>query len=162
MNRLNLPTSPHTAMFRKCAQILRTNGPLGQCVKTWFVWDGTAADRLPFGLSLCPSIAIVPGRTGDQFYGPSGFLGQLTLDLTLTVGGTCCDDLFDLYHACQRAFYPTDDAARVAIRLALLDLGADTGEIEFTQPRLGVTVDDSGPFLVGSGQARLDLRTIDP
>jgi hypothetical protein len=162
VNRFNLPTSPHTAAFREIVAILKSDARLAQATKTWFLWDGEQTDRLPFGLSLCPTIAIVPGRMTDQFYGPSGFLGQLTLDITVTVGGTRCDDLFDLYHAIQRAIYPADDAARVAIRSALLALGADTGEIEFTQPRLGVAVDDSGPYLVGTGQARLDLRTIDP
>jgi hypothetical protein len=164
-----LRPSPHRLAFRRCVRVMQSDSRLRAAVKTWFVWDGSAADRLDFTLGLCPAVAVVPGRTPDTFLGPSGFLSRLTMEFTLSVAGTNADDLFDLYHAIQRAFWPETDAERVAVRSLLLALDepagsgrADTGEVVFTQPRFGVAVNDDGPMLVGTGQATLTLETIHP
>lgn len=159
---LALPKSPHRLLYRELVRVWRADKDLADAVKTWFVWDGSVADRVPFGLSLCPSVAALPGRGSDRYYGPSGFDGTLTVDLTIVVAGTNVDDLLDLYHALQRALWPSDPATRAAIREGLRALGAVTGEAEFIQPKLAPSFDDAGPYVLGLGQARLLLETINP
>lgn len=163
MHKLNLPPSPHRLVYRVVEQILRNDPTLRTTVRTWSTWNGSALDRVSPGLASCPFIQLAPMSGPDEFYGPSGMASTLLVHVGIATPGTNADDLFDLYQAVRRALYPTDNAARVAIRRELVTAGAlHDDEPWFTQGRFGLALDDDGAFLVGQGQLTLKLRTIDP
>jgi hypothetical protein len=158
---LNLPASPHRKLYRALVAMLQANPILKAKVRSWVTYDGTPRDRLATTLTMCPAIRLVPFEGPDRARGPTGAVGDLVVMCDLAVAGTDADDLMDLYHVVRRTFHPEDQAAKVAVRTTLLDAGAEIGEVEFSQARLGVGVDDKGQaaFLVGSGQFRVALNT---
>jgi hypothetical protein len=160
MGRLGLPESPHSAVLKEAVAILRGDAALRRCVATWRTWDGSAADRLDVSISHCPAIRLTPGQSPDAFYGPTGMQGAILILAEVAVPGTNACDLYDLWHAVRAAFYPADDTACQAIRDRLIAAGAFTGEAVFPLPRMDVVADADNAFLVGSGQIRIDLRTL--
>jgi hypothetical protein len=168
MNGLGIPTAPHTAVFRKVVALIQADPQLKKVVKKWCVWEGSPDDRLEPAPNICPMISLVPSEGPDEFYGPSGFLGPLLIHVGMAVQGTKADDLLDLYHQIRRSLYPRrntelGEERRIHVRSSLTAEGADTGEPEFTQAAFGLVEDDlDGPMLIGAGQIKIDLRTIDP
>jgi hypothetical protein len=129
--KLALEPSPHSLAFRGLVRILRADPTLRKVVRTWFVWDGSPDDAMEPCEATCPSLALAPAASADRWLGPSGFTGDLVVNLELLVAGSRVDDALDLYHAVKRAVYPEDDAKRTAVRAALVAAGVVTGEPEF-------------------------------
>jgi hypothetical protein len=157
---LRLRSSAHSRVFRELVRILRADPALATNVETWFDWGGNAArDTRPLAVALCPAVSLVPGALADQLEGPRGLAGVLAVSVGVAVAGTNADHLFDLYQAIRDAVYPGDPEREAAIRRRLEAAGA-IEDPEFTQGNFGVGITDDGPMLVGTGQIRIQVRSL--
>jgi hypothetical protein len=132
MARLDLPTSPRTAVFRQLIAILRADPVLSATLKTLLCWEGKPTDAQDLTTGNAPALRVTPANGPDEWRYPEAFAGDLYLNCELLVTGYDADDLFNLWWAIQRAIYPASFAAKTANVAALQAAGSRTGLAEFS------------------------------
>ena len=107
--RLKIPTCNHSLAFRRIEAVIRNDRNcrlvFGDRIRAW---NGEALDVAPWAINLTPGITLTPGQSSDEWYGPSGFKSNLTIDCEIGVPGTNVEDIFDVLQVVRRAFYPTN------------------------------------------------------
>lgn len=151
-SKLALPDSPRTAVFRLIEKTLRKDPTLHRVLSKdsqWKTWDGSPANKLPFGKTPSPTIRLTPAAGADEWYSPSAIFEPLIVHVELEVEGLNVDDMANLWWAIVRALYPPNPLAlspspAQAFMNALQGAGASTGMIDFTQPAFARVEEDEG------------------
>ena len=161
-SKLDLPTSPRTAVFRAMETIVRQNAIFNRVVKPdrFRTWEGHPRDIKPFSYQEAPCLRWTPTNGPEQFRTPSQISGQLWINCELVLAGSCVDDMTNFWWMLVKCFYPGPPEAN-AIRQGLITVGARSGLVMFTQPAFDPSPD--GVFLAGMGQMSIEVRSeIDP
>jgi hypothetical protein len=131
-----LPTDATTTLFRALERVLRSDPVLKATVKTWRTYEGRPEDVQPPASTGLPWVRLTPRLGADDWWASSTMVGRLYLDAEIVIEGTCADDLLNLWGAVERAVYPNDAAARLAIQARLRAEGkAHTGLVGFSRPQ---------------------------
>lgn len=158
---LDLDDGPRVRVFRALEQVLRNDPTLRRVIgpKSWRTYNGTPADKQPFGATSAPAIVLYPVPGPEGFWSPDAMVGDLHVRVELTVRGTCVDDADNLYWAIERAIYPQDQASKLAVNAALKAAGAHTGIVLFTMPAFDPRADAaSDGLLQASGELKVQIR----
>lgn len=156
--KLDLPTSPRTAVFRAMETIVRQNAIFNRVVKpdNFRTWEGHPRDSKPFDQSHAPAMRWTPMNTGEQFRTPELISGDLLINCEIIIRGTCCDDLTNFWWMLSRCFYPAAGGNQPNIQ-TLVAAGARSGLVFFTQPAFDPGPD--GVFLAGQGQLKIEVQS---
>jgi hypothetical protein len=155
--KLDLPTSPRTAVFRAMETIVRQNPVFERVVKPdrFRTWEGHPRDIKPFSYQEAPCLRWTPVNMAEKFETPDMMTGDLLLNCEVIVAGSCSDDLTNFWWMLELCFYPGGQSNNV-IQQTLRNAGAHTGLVTFTQPAY-----DPGPdgiFFAGAGQLKIEIR----
>ena len=157
--KLDLPTSPRTAVFRAMETIVRQNPVFGRIVKPdrFRTWQGESRDIKPFSYQEAPCLRWTPMNTGEQFKTPDTMAGDLLINCEVIVAGSCSDDLTNFWWMLTRCFYPAAITARNTIIQTLQTAGARSGLVLFSQPAFDPGPD--GVFFAGQGQIKIEIQS---
>ena len=155
--KLDLPTSPRTAVFRAMETIVRQNAIFGRVIKPdrFRTWEGHPRDIKPFSYQEAPCMRWTPMNGPEQFRTPDMQVGPLFINCEIIIAGSCSDDLTNFWWMLERCFYPGQPTTN-SILQTLNQAGAFTGEVFFTQPAFDPGPD--GVFFAGQGQIKIDVR----
>jgi hypothetical protein len=135
---LKTRTSPWTAVFRRAVQQLRNDPDVRRVVglQNLRSWEGVPADKAPMTPSAtAPVVRLTPQPDHVGWYSPDAQAGTLIVRVELAVMSLCIDDVVDLWDLLVAALGPgTLGAAGGTFAADLVALGAETGEIVFTDP----------------------------
>lgn len=163
MATLDLPeTSACTAVWRACWDVLSSDPILNSVVDLWKGGGEGPSDRNGFPKNARVGVRLRPRPESATWYGPNAQTIRLVVDCELEVEGLDPDDVMDLWLAVMRAFYPKNDPTTCqAIRVKLVEAGADSGEVLFDNP-----ADDPSPEPGDDGRwmalGRFSLFVIQP
>jgi hypothetical protein len=165
---LKTPTSVWTRVFRRIVQQLENDPNIRRVVgpDNLRSWKGVPGDKAPFEpTSTAPVVRLTPQPQNVDWYSPDTQAGQLFVQVELGVQGLCIDDIADLWDIFVNAIRPG------ALNLIggpfaqdLVDLGAETGEIVFSDPAFSPQpfAETEGNFFA-AGHFRLKLlRFVNP
>jgi hypothetical protein len=94
-------------------------------------WKGEPADRLPLdATSDGPVMRFTPQPRRVSRYSPDATVGNLDVLVEYSVLTLCVDDVMNLWETVVQALTWDDDT----FRAALVAAGAETGEVEFSDP----------------------------
>ena len=162
MNTLGLDRSPHSAAYRQLVEVLQADPLLRQAVRRWITWNDQARPpgepwRPPADGEL-PCVELVPSQAPDAWNGPEGTTADLALDLIVTVADANAENAFDLYHACWRAGYPTDQARHIKIHNLLQAAGMSHFQaVRFEAPDFAPVKDKDLTRMVAGGKIALPV-----
>lgn len=147
-----------TKVFRRIVQQMETDAELrrigvGDRLRSW---KGVTADKAPFAPSVgTPVVRVTPYPAGVDWYDPSSQSGTLVVLVELGIASLCIDDVADLWDLIVSAVSP----CVAGFSRELVELGAETGEITFTNPAFAAQPAESpeGAFYA---QGRFELRLI--
>jgi hypothetical protein len=136
---LKLDEGSRAAVYRVLAAVLTGDPGLSRLNIHWDTGLPDAGRPRPPAISPLLKAQRLAIRTRPElgpapWYSPDATLGDLVVVLAIEVDGTDVTVPLNLWQTIERALYPRDDAARLAIRQKLLDAGADTGEATFSVP----------------------------
>jgi hypothetical protein len=156
---LKAKTSVWTAVFRKIVAQLEADPDVTRVVGKDRLrsWKGVPADKAPFAPAVgAPIVRLTPQPQSVEWYSEDAQAGTLTVLVELAVASLCIDDVADLWDLIVAALGPCDGFA-----LALIPLGAETGEIVFSEPAFDARPDaePEGTFLA---TGRFQLKVIRP
>lgn len=133
---LRLDDCPHVRVFKVAVRAIRESPILASLVRRWRVWDGRVDDWREPARGEFPCLELLIGEGADQFYGPDGFVGPLTVDVIVSTLGSNQIEPVNLYWAVKRAIYPDDLEARATLHQELVDAGAQgMFLVRFSAPR---------------------------
>jgi hypothetical protein len=158
---LKTNTSVWTAVFRKIVAVLKADLDFRRVVGDGLrSWDGSTDDKAPFVPSTRPVVRLTPQPRNVDWYSEDAQSGTLAVLVELGVLSTCVDDVADLWDLVVAAV--TCGAGTIA--QDLVDLGAETGEIVFSDPAFDPQpwAEPEGMFFA-SGRFELKLiRSVTP
>ena len=131
--KLHTPTSIWTAVYRRIVGELERDSRLKSVLGRDGLrsWAGVPCDLNPFVPALDrPLVRLTPTPLGVDWYSPDLHSGTLYVHVELAVASLCIDDVADLWDLIVEALTPADNA----LCLALVELGAETGEIVCDAP----------------------------
>jgi hypothetical protein len=135
-----LKTDPSvwTKVFRRIVTQITTDPDIRRVVGEDNVrsWKGVPADKAPFEPSTGqPVVCLTPQPRNVQWYSPDKMVGDLVVHVQIAVSSLCLDDVTDLWDLFPAALSPMAlDAQGNSFALDLVALGAETGDIVFTDP----------------------------
>jgi hypothetical protein len=164
---LKTPLSVWTKIFRRIVAQLETNADVRRVVGIDNVlsWTGKAADYQPLvPTATAPLVRLSPNPSGVDWYSPDAQAGNLGVMIEIAVSSTCIDDVVDLWDMLVTALLPDGipiPATGVSFSQDLVGLGAETGEIVFSDPAFDrqPAQEPQGYFLA---QGHFRLSTIRP
>ena len=164
---LKTPASAWTAVFRRIVQQVEADPNLRRVVGPENVrsWKGVPADKAPFAPATnAPVVRLTPRPTSVDWYSPDAQLGTLEVLVEIAVQSLCIDDVADLWDLFVNALAPGAADGSSSFALALVALGAETGEIVFSDPALDPRPDsEPDGFFYASGLFHLRvLRSVNP
>lgn len=157
MPLLDLPPSPRRRVFRRIVQQVRNDPLLRRACRTILAWEGEPNSARELTQANSPGIRLTPSCGPDVWGSPEAFRGWLFVDVDLLLPGMDVGDMLDFWWAIERALYPADHVAAHAFQRDLRQLGALTGQVEFSQPAA-----DEGPgdqTLQAKGQLKVEIRS---
>jgi hypothetical protein len=96
----------------------------------------------------CPYIKLIPQLGAAVWYSPDAQLGPLEIRIEAGIAGLDALDCLDFWGAFERAIYPYDDRDKqLAFEQQLRDLGAETGQIQFSRPASIASLPDANTGL---------------
>jgi hypothetical protein len=128
-------------------------------------WKGVQVDKAPFEpTSDAPVVRLTPQPRNVNWYSPDSQIGELHVDVELAVQTLSIDDVADLWDILVNALRPNAPSSmNCAFWQDLIPLGAETGEIVFSDPAFVAKIDQDEGFFLATGQFRLRvLRTLYP
>ncbi len=134
---LKTPASVWTAVFRRIVQQVEADANLRRVVGPENVrsWKGVAADKAPFApSSTAPIVRLTPRPTSVDWFSPDAQIGTLEVLVEIAVGSLSIDDVTDLWDLFVTALAPGVAGGTSSFALDLVALGAETGEIVFSDP----------------------------
>jgi hypothetical protein len=161
----SLKTNPSvwTKVFRRVVQQLENDATVKRIVgRNLRSWKGEPGDKAPFAPSQnAPVVRLTPNPASVDWYSPDMQAGTLWVLVELAVPSLCVDDVADLWDVIVAALVPDGPSVGggTSFGLDLVVLGAETGEIVFSDPAYDPKPEDSaeGYFLA---QGRLHLRVL--
>jgi hypothetical protein len=162
---LKTRTSAWTAVFRRVVQQLKDDPDVRRVVGVQNLrsWEGVPADKAPMTPSAtAPVIRLTPQPDHVGWYSPDAQSGTLIVRVELAVMSLCIDDVVDLWDLLVAALGPGTAGSSGTFSADLVALGAETGEIVFTDPANDPRPDASpeGQFLAQGYFALTVLRPI--
>jgi hypothetical protein len=159
---LKTPTSVWTAVFRRIIQQLKNDPAIKRVVGLDHLrsWEGVPADKSEFAPSSnAPVVRLTPQPRNVDWYSPDMQSGELWVQVELAVQTLCIDDVADLWDIVVAALQPAGPAVPTSgnsFAQDLVTLGAETGEIVFSDPAFDPQpqASDDGFFFAG-GHFRL-------
>lgn len=156
-----------TAVFRRIIQQVENNATIKRVVGLPNVrsWKGVPADKTaPVPTSSAPVLRFTPQPQNVEWYSPDLQDGTLAVLVELAVQSLCIDDVTDLWDIVVAALQPGGPAVPstgISFSQDLIGLGAETGEIVFSDPAFDPRPEasDEGVFFA-AGHFR--LRTLRP
>jgi hypothetical protein len=159
--KLDLPSSPRTAVFRAMEQIVRQNVIFSRTVKPdrFRTWQGEPRDVKPFSYQEAPCLRWTPMHAGEEFRTPDSMSGDLLINCEVIIAGSCVDDLTNFWWMLVRCFYPPQTSATSinTIVTTLMTAGARSGLVKFSQPAFDPAPD--GVFFAGQGQLKIEIQS---
>ena len=163
-----IPVDPRSQVYKRICDQLRTDPVIGSRVE-WICWDGARKDVIAVATDK-PTVETSVKSEGQTWAAPDAFRGMLGVEIILYIPNSYdATDGLDLWGAIERALYPQNKRDKqLAFEQQLRDAGAETGEIELSQPAAitPVPTDDGSGFaaaFVGRGAIRLPiLRATNP
>ena len=146
---LKTPTSVWTAVFRRIVQQLENDPNVKRVVgDNLRSWKGVPGDKTPFEPKAnAPVVRRTPQPRSVDWYSPDMQSGDLWVQVELGVQSLCIDDMADLWDILVNAIRPgAVDSLGNPFALDLVALGAETGEIVFSDPAF-----DPKPFAEPEG-----------
>ena len=106
--KLDLPTSPRTAVFRAMETIVRQNAIFNRVVKPdrFRTWEGHPRDIKPFSYQEAPCMRWTPMNGPEMFATPSMIKGDLLINCEVIIAGSCCDDLTNFWWMLDEVLLP--------------------------------------------------------
>jgi hypothetical protein len=164
---LKTPSSVWSLIFRRIVQQVENDANIKRVVGLANVrsWKGVPADKSPFEpSSSAPVIRLTPNPMHVDWYSPDAQAGELYVLVELAVQSLSIDDVADLWDIVVQALQPGGAAVSpgtVCFSQDLVALGAETGEIVFSDPAFDAKPEDSaeGWFLA---IGRFRLRVLRP
>lgn len=138
---------------------------LSRVVRTFQVWDGkTSISRADATGSMCPLLKMTPIIGAQSWYSPDSQAGFLTIRVELAVITPYILDPMSLWGTLERVYYPRDFAGRESVRRALVDAGAETGQLEFSAPANDPDpkISDDGLMIARGSMRLMVVRSLDP
>ena len=158
-----LPRGNRSQVFRRICQQLMTDPVLGNVVKAWDTYAGDSADQIPGNVMECPYIKLLPRLGAVGWYSPDAQMGPLEIQIQAGVDGLDAADCLDLWDAFERAVYPYDDRPKqLAFEAALVSLGAETGQIEFSRPAAIAQLSDANTGLQYTLLGMMQINIVRP
>jgi hypothetical protein len=160
---LKTNTSVWSAVFRRIVQQLEADPDILRVIgkDNLRSWKGVPGDRNPFEPSAGkPVVRLTPQPAGVDWYSPDAQLGTLNVLVEIAVQSLCVDDVADLWETLVQPIRPgASDPQNNSFALDLVALGAETGEIVFSDPAFDPKPWDSpeGVFLAAG---RFHLRIV--
>lgn len=144
-------------VFRKVIATLETDPDFRRVVgqDSLRSWSGIPGDKAPMEPSLGrPVVRLTPNPSAVEWYDPSSQVGTLSVRVEVVVQSLCVDDCIDLYDLIEQALLP----GRGTLRQELVALGAETGEIVFSDPAFDPKpeVEPDG-YIVGEGRFHIRI-----
>jgi len=165
---LKTPTSVWTAVFRRIIQQLENDPNVKRVVglDNLRSWKGVPGDKNEFApTSNAPVVRLTPQPRNVDWYSPDMQSGDLWVQVELAVQSLCIDDVADLWDILVNAIRPgAIDSTGGSFAQDLVTLGAETGEIVFSDPAFDPqpqASDDGLFFAAGHFRLRL-LRFVNP
>src|SRR3954447_22849155 len=155
--------SSWTKVFRRLVQQVETDPGIRRIIGVQNIrsWKGEAGDKNPFApAASSPVVRLTPQPRAVEWYSPDTQMGMLNVVAELAVPSLCIDDVVDLWDVLVQALRPGNGT----LAQELLALGAETGEIVFSDPALDPRpgADPEG-FFLAVGQFRLRVaRMVNP
>jgi hypothetical protein len=159
---LKTPQSVWSAVFRRIVRQLKDDPDVRRVVGAQNLrsWEGVPADKAPLTPGAgAPLVRVTPQPDHVGWYSPDAQVGLLIVRVELAVLSLCIDDVIDLWDLLVGALQPGDGT----LASDLVALGAETGEIVFTDPATDPRPDASpeGQFLAQGYFALNVLRPVD-
>lgn len=155
--RLALPDSPETSIFRAIVKVLQNDATLKRIGVTWGTWEDTPEDLREISAMMCPYIELSPSPTETGWSEANQHRSDFSIDILLTVAGTCADDLLNLWGAVRSALFPPDGSTERAAVDAYLGPKADNASFTH-QPFQVVPLPGSVRMLQGEGTLKIRLN----
>jgi hypothetical protein len=157
-----------TRVFRRIVQQIETDPDMRRIFGPDNVrsWKGVPADKAPFEPTASKPVArLTPNPSNVDWFDPATQAGTLSVLVELAVSSLCIDDVADLWETIVQAVRPgATDGAGNSFALDLVALGAETGEIVFSDPAIDPRpeAEPEGRFFA-TGRFRLGvLRPLNP
>jgi hypothetical protein len=165
---LKTAASVWTKVFRRIVQQLENDHDVKRIVgRNLRSWKGEPGDKAPFEPSSnAPVVRLTPNPQGVDWYSPDMQAGSLAVRVELAVPSLCVDDVADLWDVVIAALVPHGPSVGggPSFGLDLVSLGAETGEIVFSDPAYDPRpLDSAEGYFYGVGGFHLRvLRTVQP
>jgi hypothetical protein len=148
---LKTPQSVWTKVFRRIVQQAENDPAVRRVVGPNIrSWKGVQSDRTPMEPSSdAPVLRLTPQPRNVEWYSPNAQLGQLYVQVEIAVQSLCIDDVADLWDIVVQSLQPSGPAlpsTGISFAQDLIALGAETGEIVFSDPAF-----DAQPFAEPEG-----------
>jgi hypothetical protein len=148
--RLRLPSSRRSRIYREIARRLMADPTLARTVKTWRVWDGRSESDDPITTSQCPFVRLTPYGGGAENRDNISQRGTLRVEVEMATAGLNIEDVFDLWDAMEDVLFPSSQAAGSQLRDALNALGGERKDIKVSDPA-SIATDISGGLIRAVG-----------
>jgi hypothetical protein len=167
---LKTNASVWTKVFRRIVQQLENDANVKRFVGragNLRSWKGEPGDKAPFAPSQnAPVVRLTPNPAAVDWYSPDMQAGTLWVLVEMAVPSLCVDDVSDLWDTIVNALVPGGPSVGggASFALDLAGLGAETGEIVFSDPAVNPKPfeEPEGVFFAeGKVHLRI-LRTVEP
>lgn len=158
--KLDLNTSPRTAVFRKIVGWVRNDPTIKRIVRPTSIraWDGLPQDGEPFAVGIAPCLRFTPANAAETFWSPGSTRGPLFINVEMLVEGTCVDDVLNLWWAVERAIYPQAQSSTNANVTALQQAGGYDGLSLFSMPAFDP--DPENLYFSAMGQIKVEINNV--
>jgi hypothetical protein len=161
----SLKTNPSvwSRVFRRIVQQLEQDPDVRRVVglDNLRSWKGVPGDKSPFvPTATAPVVRLTPQPDHVHWYSPDAQSGSLMVHVEIAVQSLCIDDPIDLWETLVQAVRPGNGT----FAQDLVDLGAETGEIVFTDPATDPRPAEKpeGLFFAAGQFALAILRSVNP
>lgn len=155
------PSSVYSLIYRRIVKQLRTDSRFKTAVADLRTWDGSPSDSAPLTASTGkPLVRLTPVPQSGQWYSADTQLSTLCVHVELVIASYCVEDVLDLWDELVQALRPGNGT----FAADLVALGAETGEIVFTDPSYDHNREKKdSPYWDAIGQFKVDvLRVVSP
>ena len=144
---LKTPSSVWSAVFRRIVMQVENDPSVKRVVGVDNLrsWKGVPGDKNDFmPTSNAPVVRLTPQPRNVDWYSPDTQSGVLWVQVELAVQSLCIDDVADLWDILVNAIRPGALTSTVrSFPQSLVALGAETGEIVFSDPAMDPRPDAS-------------------
>lgn len=155
---LDLEDGVRTRIFRHTVDWMQADEALKRSIQTWMVWDGSkiTGSQRPDLSTMVPILRMEPTIGAMSWYSPDAQAGYLIIRLRTIIKSWNADDYLNLWEAIENSLYPYDQNSRqLLVQQQLRDLGAATGQWEFSSPAAAPDHQDEDGMFACDGMMRI-------